>query len=233
MGDVVERVLIEPVRAFGAKIMQFLPNLFSALFILIIGFLAAWAAQFLLARLFRTLNIDKFSERSGVNRIIVRSGIREPFSLILAQFVGSLVLLAFAIVAMGTLNVPAIETVLQKFFLYLPNIFVAFLLILFGYLFSNFFGRAALIASVNAGVRTAGMIGRLVRMAILLFSLAVALEQLGIGRTTVAIAFAVLFGGVVFALALAFGLGGKELAKSYLESKVFREEREDDDIEHM
>ncbi|MBZ0156491.1 MAG: hypothetical protein K8I29_09830 [Alphaproteobacteria bacterium] len=232
MRDIIEKLLIEPIRAFGERIVQFLPNLFSALFILLIGLLAAWATRYLLARLFRFMRLDNFSERSGVNRIIMKGGIREPFSVILAQFVGCLVSFSFAIIALNSLRVPAIEMLIEKFFLYLPNIFVAFLIILFGYLFSNFLERAALIASVNAGLRTAGTIGRLVRLFVFVFSFSVALEQLGIGKDTVTIAFALLFGGIVLGLSLAFGLGGKDIAKSYLEKRVFGKEK-DDDIEHL
>jgi hypothetical protein len=59
-----------------------------------------------------------------------------------------------------------------------------------------------------------------------------ALEQLGIGRGTIVIAFAVMFGGVVLALALAFGLGGKDIAKEYIEKKIKGEEKKDN-IEHL
>ncbi|MCC6346026.1 MAG: hypothetical protein IT388_02440 [Nitrospirales bacterium] len=232
MKEIIEKLLIEPTRAFGERIVQFLPNLFSAFFILLIGLLAAWITRSLLARLLRLMRLDSFSERSGVNMLIRKGGIREPFSAILAQFAGCLVSFVFTIIALNSLRVPAIERLLERFFLYLPNIFVALLIVLFGYLVSSFLERAALIAAVNAGLRTAGSIGKLVRLFIFVFSFSVALEQLGIGKDTVAIAFALLFGGLVFGLSLAFGLGGKDIAKSYLEKKVFRKEKEDD-IEHL
>ncbi|MFO0752217.1 MAG: hypothetical protein U0411_02690 [Thermodesulfovibrionales bacterium] len=232
MRDMIEKLLVEPTKAFGERIVQFLPNLFSALFILVLGLLAAGLTRYLLARLFRLLRLDNFAERSGVSRIIRKGGVRESFSVILAQFAGCLVSFAFAIIALNSLRVRAIEMLLERFFLYLPNVFVGFLIVLFGYLLSNFLERAALIASVNAGLRTAGSIGKLVRLFVFVFTFSVAFEQLGIGKDTVTIAFALLFGGIVFGLALAFGLGGRDIAKSYLEKKVFGKEKEDD-IEHL
>lgn len=232
MSRTIEQLIVEPMKAFGERVARFLPNLFSAFLILVIGLIAAWMVKHILIRFFRALKLDAFSERSGVSRVMLKGGIRESFSVIMAEFIGCLVGFAFAIVALISLNVPAIEMLLERFFLYLPNIFVAFIVVLFGYLISNFFGRAALIAAVNAGIRVAGLIGRIVRLSIFIFSLAIALEQLGIGRDTVTVTFAVLFGGVVLALALAFGLGGRDLAKSYLERKIFRKE-ERDDIEHI
>jgi hypothetical protein len=98
---------------------------------------------------------------------------------------------------------------------------------------SNFFGRAALIASVNAGLKMSGLVGKAVKLSIFIFSLSIALEQLGIGRDTVIIAFAILFGGIVLAFATAFGLGGRDAAKSYIERKLIKEEEEKDDITHI
>jgi hypothetical protein len=61
-----------------------------------------------------------------------------------------------------------------------------------------------------------------------------ALEHLGIGRETVVIAFAIVFGGIILALSIAFGLGGKEAAQSYIEKKLLKEEGEErDDITHL
>ncbi|MBM4135525.1 MAG: hypothetical protein FJ241_01685 [Nitrospira sp.] len=103
---------------------------------------------------------------------------------------------------------------------------------LFGYLLSNFLSRDALIAAVNAGLKLSGLIGRFVELIIFLLAVTMALEQLDIGRGTIVIAFAIIFGGIVLALAIAFGLGGRDIAKEYLEKKIRGEEKKDD-ISHL
>jgi hypothetical protein len=128
--------------------------------------------------------------------------------------------------------VPAIERLLERLFLYLPNLFVAIIILLIGYLLSNFFGRAALIASVNAGLKASRLIGRFVKLTIFLLAATMALEQLGIGKETIIITFAIVFGGIVLALSIAFGLGGRHMAKEYLEKKVKGEEKKDE-ISHL
>ena len=128
---------------------------------------------------------------------------------------------------------PAIEQILERFFLYLPNIFVAVIILFFGYLLSNFLGRAALIAAVNAGWKVSGLVGRLVKLTVFLLAVTMALEQLDIGRGTIVIAFAIIFGGIVLALAIAFGLGGRDIAKEYLEKKIKGEEEKKDEISHL
>jgi hypothetical protein len=164
--------------------------------------------------------------------LLKKGGIKEPVSLILSRFMSFLVIFSFSIVALDTLNMPAIETILEKFILYLPNVLVSVLILFFGYLLSNFLGRAALIASVNAGLKISGLIGRSVKLTLFLLAVTMALEQLGIGRETIVIAFAIVFGGVILALSLAFGLGGRDIAKEYLEKKIRGEEGKDD-INHL
>ena len=98
---------------------------------------------------------------------------------------------------------------------------------------SNFLGRATLIASVNAGVKFSRLLAKGVKIVVLLLACVMALEQLGIGRGTVIVAFTILFGGFVFALALSFGLGGKEIARQYLEGKFKGGTEEKDDLTHI
>jgi uncharacterized membrane protein len=119
--------------------------------------------------------------------------------------------------------------------MYLPNVFTALLVLLVGYVLSNFLGRAALIASVNAGIRVSGVIGKFVKLLVLTLSATMALEQLGIGRETVILTFAIVLAGVMLALALAFGLGGRDLAREYLEKKMRGKDEgeERDEISHL
>ncbi|MEJ2683732.1 MAG: hypothetical protein P8Z71_04985 [Candidatus Sulfobium sp.] len=230
--NIFQKLITQPVEEFIYKVIQFLPSLFSSIFLLIIGMVVAWIMKTVLARLFRFLKLDEVSERSGISKVIARGGIREPFSTLLARFVGWVIVLAFVIIALNALNVLAIERLFEKFFLYLPNVFVALLIVIFGAILGNFFGRAALIASVNAGLKISGLIGKGVKLAIFLFSISIALEQLGIGKDTVIISFSIIFGGIVFALSLAFGLGGKDIAKDYLEKRI-RGEEQKDEISHL
>jgi len=161
-----------------------------------------------------------------------KGGVTEPFSVILARLLGWVTVISFLILSLQTLNIPAIERIMERFILYLPNVFIAAVIIFLGYFLANFLGRAALIASVNAGFRMAGLVARFAKLTIILLSITMALEQLGIGRETIIIAFAVIFGGVVFALSLAFGLGGRDIAKEFLEKKIRGEETKDE-ISHL
>ncbi|MEW6001872.1 MAG: hypothetical protein AB1638_04415 [Nitrospirota bacterium] len=232
MDSFLQRVIVEPFNRFLDRVLQFLPDLLSSILIFIAGILLGLLLKNLFLRIFSAIKMDKFSQKYGLAEILQKSGIKEPLSVILSRFIGWLTIISFSILSLHSLNVPAVEGILEKFILYLPNVFVAAVILFLGYLLSNFFGRAALIASVNAGIKISGLIGRSVKLTIFLLAVTMALEQLGIGKGTIVIAFAIIFGGIVLALAIAFGLGGKDAAKEYLEKKIKGEEKRDD-IKHL
>ncbi|RJQ45453.1 MAG: hypothetical protein C4538_08470 [Nitrospiraceae bacterium] len=227
-----QRFFIEPLDRFYDKIIQFLPNFLVSVVILIVGFIVGFILRMLFLKLFRAINIDKFSERSGAVEMMKKSGMKENVSDLLSKLIGWIVVIFFAGISISALQVPTMDKLLESFLLYIPNIFIASLILLIGYLVGNFLGRTALIACVNAGIKISGIISRFVKFAVLILSVTMALEQLGIGKETVVIAFAIIFGGVILALAVAFGFGGRDLAKEYLEEKLKGAE-ERDEISHL
>lgn len=232
MHNFLERVVIEPFDTFLERFQQFLPNLLSFILVLFAGLVLGLVLKTIFLRFFRAIKLDKFSERSGMVEMLKKGGVEESISHILARLISWLTIISFFILSLRSLNVPVIERILERFILYLPNVFVATVILFFGYMLSNFLGRTALIAAVNAGLKLAGLLGRFVKLTIFLLAVTMALEQLGIGRETIIISFAIIFGGLVLALALAFGLGGRDIAKEYLEKKIKGDEKKDE-ISHL
>jgi Mechanosensitive ion channel, conserved TM helix len=232
MGGFLSRVIIEPLDRSLERVIQFLPSLLTSILILVIGIVIGVLLRVVFLRLFKAVNLDRLSERLGMAEMLHKGGISDTLSTLLSKIIGWLTILVFIIISLSSLDVPAVKRLLEGLFLYLPNVFVAVLILFLGYLLSNFLGRAALIASVNAGIRVSGLIGRVVKFTVFVLSGTMALEQLGIGKETVIIAFAIIFGGIVLAFAISFGLGGRDIAKDYLEKKLLKGE-ERDDIEHL
>lgn len=233
--NIYETAIAEPFYKFYDKIVQYLPNFLTSILILAVGLVLGFLLKKLFSGLFKMIGLDRISDSSGVGELIKKGGITEPFSAILGRLIGWITVLIFAGISMNTLQIHAVETLLERLFLYLPNIILAGLIILFGQLLGNFLSRTALIASVNAGARFSNLIGKFVKYTIFVLSATMALEQLGIGKETVIIAFAIIFGGIVLALSISFGLGGRDLAKEYLEKKFKCEENEEnkDEINHI
>jgi hypothetical protein len=117
----------------------------------------------------------------------------------------------------------------------LPQIFVALVILFVGVLVANFVSRATLLAAVNANSPSPRLISVVVRFVIIALAVTMALERVGLGRGVVLVAFSTFFGAIMLGLALAFGLGGRDLAKRLLERRFLEEkkEKEDQGISHL
>jgi small-conductance mechanosensitive channel len=232
MEEIFDRLVTEPLRRFYDKVMEFLPNLVSALIILLIGFAAGWLTKIVLERLFTIIKLDLLSERTGFRAVLSKGGLHEPVSRLMARLTGYFIVFFFFLASLNNLEFGVIQELIERFLRYLPSVFIALVILVLGYMLGNFIGRTALITAVNAGVRISGLISRGVRYLVYLIAVSMALEQLGIGRDTVLVSFGIVFSGVVLALAIAFGLGGKDVAGEYLEKRL-KERNDGDDFRHL
>jgi hypothetical protein len=236
MGEVWRSAITDSLNKFLAKVITFVPNLLAMITILIIGFLIAWIIRILLLRFLKAIQFDKVSERWGLTHILSKGGMTYSPANLLSGFFYWLIVLITLILGINALEVVATHNFIVRFFNYLPNLFVAVIILAIGYLIAIFLSQAALIAAVNAQIDSARLLARVVRWFIIILSLTMALYQLGIAESIIIVAFTVIFGGIVLALAIAFGWGGRELAKDFLEKLYKRgEEKKEgkDDISHI
>jgi hypothetical protein len=233
MDNSLKKIFIEPLTSFYDTVINFLPNLLTSLLVIIIGIVGAVVIKKVFIKIFRAVSLDKYSEKFGLTEILKKGGINEPVSILFSRVIGWLIILTFLILSLRALNVTTIEILLEKLFLYLPNVFIAILILFAGYLLSNFLARAVLITCVNAGFKMSNMISKFTKFTVFFISVTMALEQLGIGKETVLIAFAIIYGGVVLALAIAFGVGGRDAAKEYIDKRLKGGDGESDDIQHL
>ena len=210
-------MLLEPVRAFLAQVGAFLPRLALAVAVLIIGWLAAKVARFAVVKGLRAINFNVLTERAGVDAFLEQGGLKNGTSEIIAIIVYWLVILAALIVAFNGLGLAYVADLLGRVVLFVPKVLVALLIIVFGAYFARFVGTAVSTYCENVGVRDAPLLGKLAQYAIMAFVVLIVLDQVDVGGEIVRESFLVILAGVVFALALAFGLGGKDWAADRLE----------------
>ncbi len=235
MREFWERALTGPLSELGTSVQAFLPSLLWMLIIVVAGLCLAWGAGHLVERLLRVISIDALSNRLGVGAALARGGLKAEFSTLAGRGVYWLLVIFTIIAGLAVLNVELLNQFARSLLAYLPHLFIAALILVAGYLLSNFISRAVLIAAVNAGLPPARMLAACSRWVVQLIAIAMALEQLGIAETVVVVGFALLMGGVVLAGAIAFGLGAKDLAKDYLERRLSlkQEEQRGDDLRHL
>lgn len=228
--------IVEPLREFWQQLTLFLENLILSLLILVVGVLAALLFSFLVSRGLHMVGFDRLAERLGVSTALERVGGFRSASHFTGQMVLWLVILAALLSSLYALDAVMASALLARLVGYLPHLLVAGAILLFGVIISRFLARAVLLAAVNAQMRGASVLAGLVRFLIMALAAVAALEHLGIGRATVLVAFGIVFGGLVLALAIAFGLGGRDLARDLLEGQLRRrraEETDEEGVRHL
>lgn len=210
-------MLLEPVRAILAEIGAFLPRLAIALAVLAAGWVLAKLGKFTVIKGLRAFNFNVLTERAGVDAFLEQGGIRVDTTQILGLIVFWAVILLALIVAFNSMGLVYVTDVLTRVLWFVPRLFVALLILVFGAYFGRFIGNVVT-ASCRAGnIQDAELLGGLAQYAVLVFVILIALDQLQIGGDIIRQTFLIVLAGVVFALALAFGLGGREWAADLLE----------------
>ncbi len=227
MNEFWQRAVVEPLSQLWQQGMNFLPQLLAALVVLLLAAAAGWVVKQVVYRGLRLLRFERLAEPLGLGVVVERVGLYRGTSYVAGQLAGGLVLLLGLLLALNALGPPGSDLVL-RFFLYLPHLLTAALILVVGGLAAGFFARSALIAAVNAQLTSARLLAGAVRVFIWLLAIIITCEHLGIGGLTLAITFGVIFGGLVIGLAIAFGLAGKDLARQALESLLHRGPREDE-----
>jgi hypothetical protein len=207
----------------GDQLASILPRLLVALVLVAVGLAFGSLARLIVSRLGRAVGFDRHTERWGLTPALRRSGIFRPPSDLLGGLAFWAVFVLLASVAIDSLGLPGTPGATAFLLAFLPPLFAAALILLVGLLIANFLSQGLLIAAVNAGVPEARLLARAVQWAVLLFAIATALTHLGVGKEMVLLGFGITFGGLVLALALAFGLGGRGLAREILERRLRRD----------
>ncbi len=205
------------MRAFLAEVGAALPRLLTAAFVLVVGWLLAKLARFAVERALRAMSFPVHTERSGMDGFLRNGGIRSDTTALLAILCYWLVILAALVIAFNSLGLSYITDLMGRVFLFVPRVMVAILILAFGSYFARFLENAIGAYGRNIGLQDAELLGRIARYAIVAFVILIALDQAGIGGDVIRQTFLIVLAGVVFAVALAFGLGGKEWAQDLLE----------------
>ena len=225
MTDFWRDLVLTAMRNMTATLGAVLPSILAMLTLVALGALLGWIAGTLVTRLAHALDLDQRSRTWGLTSALARAGIYRPPSQVLRLIAFWGIFVIFATMGIDALAIPGAPGATGMLMRLLPRLLSALLILVVGWLAANFFAQAMLITAVNAGVLQARLLARTTRWVVLLFAVATALVEIGIGRDMVLIAFGVLFGGLVLALALAFGLGGRHVAREILE-RGRRRERE-------
>jgi hypothetical protein len=233
MSDLWAEAMVEAFRDMTKRMALLLPKLLALISFVLLGLIVGLAVKKILTRVLKAMRLDVLGERWGLQAALSKAGFKQPLSNVVARMAFWIVFITFLFMGVDALDLPATAGLMGQFLGFLPSVIAAGLLLLVGILLANFFAEAVLIATVNAQIQEARLIASLVRWGTLLFSAAMVLTHLGIAKEIVVAAFSIVFGGVVLALAISVGLGGRHIARDVLERRWRKDKGENDEMTHL
>ncbi len=226
MRELIISELTQTTHELARSFAQYLPRLIVMLIIVLVGWLIAYLLKAIARSILRLTKFAKLSENAGATQLLKQAALPSSTEL-LSRFVFWVAWIGFILLGISALGIGGLEEHISRFFFFLPRLFVALIILFLGLLAASFFSRAALLAAVNANSRSPRLLSLSLRLILIIFTVSMVFEELGIAQQTIMMAFGIAFGAVMFGLALAFGLGGKDLAREFLERKLTHERREE------
>ncbi len=219
----IQDIMQESLSSFVRGIGEFLPNILAAILILLVGWIAAKVLKAAVGRVLKLVRFPVLAQKAGIDEFLQKGGIERSSADLLAVLVYWLVMLIVLVTAVNALGLQVASQLLNQILLYIPNIIVAVIVVTVGLYAANFVAGLVRTAAANAGIEEAVLVAALSRYALIIFTFAIALNQLQIGEVIVANGFLILFGAACLAAALAVGLGGRDVVARYLDRRFGEE----------
>jgi hypothetical protein len=220
-GDALKASLAGALNTFLSAI----PRIIGFAVVLIVG----WIVSSLLGRgveaLLHAVRFNDLARRSGFAGFVQKMGVRDDPAGVISGIVKWFVRLITLVVAFDTLGLPAVSGVLQQLLLWLPNLVVALVVLVIGGLAANALSQLVRGATAEAGFSNPDLLAMVTKVAVLGFTVVVAVNQLGIATTLINTLLVGIVGAFSIAFGLAFGLGGRDRAAQLLDSWSRRSER--------
>jgi hypothetical protein len=212
-----DNLIADPIRKMLETIFAYLPILLGALIILIVGWIVAKVIRRLIDWLLKAVRFDALADKAGISEVLRKGDLKVTAREVVSGLVYWLVIIMVLVMVVNALGLPKASDILASLFAYVPKVIAALLVLVVAMFLASFVSGIVRTACGNANLPRPEIIAGISRWAIIIFAVTIAMEELGIAPLLVGTAFNIILGGVVLALALAFGLGGKDAAARYLD----------------
>lgn len=230
MADEFNRALTLASSRIVESVASFLPGALVFLGLLLVAVIVALLIRSGLRRGLKQLEFDRRVESWGLSMAEwTPSGSSASLVASIAYWTVLVLGLLLGLTALdAALPTQFAVSVLQ----YVPHLVAAIAILAVGAIAARFLARTMLIGAVNLGLQYARLLSVTVKWLVLIVAAAMALDHVGIGRTVLLLAFAITFGGIVFAAALAIGLGARDVVGRALDRQL-RDPARDDRVDHV
>ncbi len=206
----------ESARVAFFKLGDILSRLIGLLIVIVLGWLVAKVVKTVIIKVLKTARMDTVAESTGVNTYLSKGGIKQTLSEVVGGLFYWLCLLVTAAVAVDFLGLDVVGGLLNKIILYIPNVILSIFILLLGVFMSTFLSTMVQTAAANAGLVRAKLLAKIVETIVIVSAIVIALEQLKIGSEIIALVVTSIIIGIAAAMAIAFGLGCKDMAAKSL-----------------
>lgn len=227
---------VEALSEYFRILSTSLPSLLALLIIIAVGVVIGWLLKIAAREILKGVGFDRLLYRTGLTALLEKGDVKRKPSELIAAVLFWIVVFVSVLAGLEAINVEAVDRVAEGFFAYLPHLVLAIFIFIVGYLLMIFVGRTVLIAAVNARLKFARLLSVGVQIIIMTFTIAMTVEELGIATSIIVVAFSIMFGGLILALSLAFGLGARDLARGWMErrfGKDLERDEETDEFSHL
>ena len=215
--------LLAAMSSLWASVAGFIPRLFGALVVVLLGFVVAKLLDTLLSKVLAKVGLDRLMTGTGLTKLLGRAGIRIPVSALIGKVVYWFVLLIFLVSAAESLGLERVSATLDMLALYVPKVFGAALILLAGVLLAQLLSGLVRGAAESVGLDYANGLARMAQGLVIIISISVAIGQLEVKTELLNYVIAIVLITVGLAVALAFGLGSRELVAQILAGIYVRE----------
>lgn len=216
-------LVAEPVKEMLTQIAGYIPTLFGALVILLVGWIIAKAIRTVVIRVLNVVRFNMIADKAGISSILQKGSINITAGQMIGTLAYWLVMIMVLVMVVNALGLTVASQLLEGLLAYIPKVIAALFVLVLGLFLGNFVSGVVRTAASNADLPRPNTLSGISKWAIVIFAVTISLKELGIAPLLVASTFNIFFGGLCLALALAFGLGGKETAARYLEELIKRQ----------
>src|SRR5215510_12485436 len=232
MWEQIHGLVVQASDRIVSGIANFLPGVLALIVIIAITVVLTVIVRMALRRFLRSVDFDGMVARWGFPEIAEWSPKHSP-SLMAIRIVNWGIVLIGILMGVNALDATLTSMLVVRLFEYIPHVIAAIIVLAVGTFAARFLARSVLISAVNMRIQSAKLISLGVKWLVMVLTAAMALEQIQIGGQIVTLSFAILFGGIVLALALALGLGSKEMVSRTWEKQDQNEDTKDEGLQHL
>jgi Mechanosensitive ion channel, conserved TM helix len=212
-----QNTIIDPINATLVQLAAYLPAILGALVILIVGWIIAKIIQRGVINGLSLLRLDAAAEHAGLTTFLRKGEIKENASDLVGKLVYWLIMLIVLVTAVNALGLTTASELLDKVFMYLPNVIAAVFVIILGTFLAAIVSGIVMTTAANAGLKQSKMLSDISRYAIVVFAGIIALDQLGIATDLLVSTFSIFVAGAALAFAIAVGLGAKDKVAEFID----------------